>query len=53
VGLLCARWREADESESWKAEIFIEDREAVDLLVVSLDGTSKGQIDSDVCLVSL
>jgi hypothetical protein len=42
VGLLCARCREADEGESWEAEIFVEDREAVDPLVVSLDGTSEG-----------
>jgi hypothetical protein len=34
----------------WEAEIFVEDRKAVDPLV-SLDGTSKGRIDSDVCSV--
>jgi hypothetical protein len=47
VGLLCARFREADEVESWEVEIFVEDIEAVDPLV-SLDGTSEGRIDSDV-----
>jgi hypothetical protein len=42
VGLLCARCREAGEGESCEAEIFVEDREAVDPLAVSLDETSEG-----------
>jgi hypothetical protein len=50
VGLLRARFREADEVESWEAEIFVEDIEAVDPLV-SLDGTSEGRIHSDVCSI--
>jgi hypothetical protein len=40
VGILCTRCREAHEGESWEAEISIEDREAVDPLVISLEGTS-------------
>jgi hypothetical protein len=51
VGLLCARFREADEVESWEAEIFVDDRKAVDPLLVSLDGTSEGRTASDVCPV--
>jgi hypothetical protein len=53
VGILCARCRKADEGESWEAEISIEDSEAVDPLVISLEETSKGQINSDVCSVPL
>jgi hypothetical protein len=53
VGILCARRREADEGEILEAEISIQDREAAEPLLISLEGTSKGRIDSDVCSVPL
>jgi hypothetical protein len=42
VGILCARCRDADEGESWEAEISIEGREAVDPLVISFERASEG-----------
>jgi hypothetical protein len=41
VGILCAGCKEDHEGEGREAEISIEDREAVDPLVISLEWTSK------------
>jgi hypothetical protein len=53
VGILRAIRREADEEQSFEAEISTEGTEVVDPLVISLEGTSEGQINSDVCSVPL